>query len=104
MVGRRTWLAVAVTAALAIAAAAVALADGIAGRVRPDGTFGGGRGWGTTVIPGGTSQAYNVLPVQGGRVVAGREGIPPPGDGPPARPIIRVRQLADGRPERSLCS
>jgi uncharacterized delta-60 repeat protein len=103
MVRRRTWLTVAVTAALAIAAA-VALADGIAGRVRPDGTFGGGRGWVTTVIPGGTSQAYNLVPVQGGRIVAVGQVIPPPVNGQPPSQIIVLRYLRSGRLDRSFGS
>src|SRR4051794_40208845 len=104
MVARRTWLTVAVTAALAIAAAAMALADGRAGPIRPDGTFGGGRGWVTTVIPGGTSQAYDVLPVQGGRIVAVGQVIPPPVNGQPPSQIIVLRYLPSGRLDRSFGS
>jgi uncharacterized delta-60 repeat protein len=104
MVARRTWLTVAVTAAVTITAAAVALADGIAGRVRPDGTFGGGRGWVTTAIRGGTAQAYNVVPVEGGRIVTVGQVIPPPVNGIPPSQIVVVRYLRSGRLDRSFGS
>ena len=97
-------MTVAVTAALAIAAAAVARADGRSGAIRPDGTFGAGRGWVTTLIPGGSAQAYNVTLVQGGRIVAVGQAIAPPVNGQPRAQIVVARYLPSGRLDRSFGS
>jgi hypothetical protein len=104
MVARRICLTAAVTTAATIAATAMAIADGHSGAVRPDGTFGGGRGWVTTRIPGGLAQAYNVTLVKAGRIVAVGQAFAPPVNGQPRAQILVARYLPSGRLDRSFAS
>ena len=52
-----------------------------AGRAGPDPTFGGGRGWVTTRIPGASSVAYGVAMIQAGKIVIVGQASTPAGDG-----------------------
>jgi uncharacterized delta-60 repeat protein len=104
MVARRIGLTVAVTAALAIVAVTVAIADGRSGAVRPDGTFGGGRGWVTTRFRANSGQGYDVTLVEGGRIVVVGQAIGPPVNGQPHAQIVVLRYLQSGRLDRSFGS
>jgi hypothetical protein len=80
--------------------AAPASAD--ARRARPDPTFGGGRGWVTTRIPGATSLAYGAAVIRGGRIVIAGQASTSGGTG--NGQIVVVRYRRDGRLDRSFGS
>jgi uncharacterized delta-60 repeat protein len=105
---RRTRLAgllvVFALAALAVVAVAVAIADGTPGAVRPDRTFGGGRGWVVTRFRGNSGQAYNVTLAKGGRILVVGQSIAPPVNGQPRSQIVVLRYLPTGRLDRSFAS
>jgi uncharacterized delta-60 repeat protein len=67
---------------------------------RPDPTFGSGRGWVTTRIPGASSIAYSAAVIQGGKIVIAGQASTPAGDGQ----ILVVRYRRDGRLDRSFGS
>jgi uncharacterized delta-60 repeat protein len=84
---------------VALAAGAVpAIAD--AGRARPDPTFGSGRGWVTTGIPGTTSVAYGAAVIQGRAIMIAGQATTAAGDGQ----ILVARYLRDGRLDRGFGS
>ena len=69
-----------------------------AARARPDPTFGNGRGWVTTPIPGTTALAYGAAVVQRGRIVIAGQATTATGDGQ----IVVARYLRNGRLDRSF--
>jgi uncharacterized delta-60 repeat protein len=86
---------------LAVCLAAGAAASGSAARgAGPDPTFGQGRGWATTRIPGATATAYGAAVVGGGGIVLAGQATTPAGNGQ----ILVVRYLPDGRLDRSFGS
>jgi uncharacterized delta-60 repeat protein len=99
MLSRRLSLAVPL---VALALAAVAIADGSSGAVRPDRTFGGGRGWVTTRFPGNSGQGYNITLTKGGRILVVGQSIAPPVNGQPRSQIVVLRYLPSGRLDRSF--
>jgi uncharacterized delta-60 repeat protein len=69
-------------------------------RVRPDRTFGSGRGWVATRIPGASSVAYGVAVIRGGGIVIAGQATTADGNGQ----ILVVRYRPDGRRDRSFGS
>ena len=67
---------------------------------RLDPTFGGGRGWVTTRIPGASSIAYGAAVLPGGKVVLAGQATTPAGDGQ----ILVARYRRDGRLDRAFGS
>ncbi len=65
-----------------------------------DPTFGQGRGWATTRIPGAIAIAYGAAVVAGGRIVVAGQATTPAGNGQ----ILVVRYRPDGRLDRSFGS
>jgi uncharacterized delta-60 repeat protein len=93
-----TWLTLAGLAALILAASSPAA--GGRGRLRPDRTFGGGRGFVTTRIAGSSSVVYGAITVAGGRIVAAGQASPPSGNGQ----VVVARYLSSGRLDKSFGS
>jgi uncharacterized delta-60 repeat protein len=81
-----------------VTAAAPALSQ--ARGARPDPTFGSGRGWVTTRLPGTGSIAYGAVVTQGGKIVIAGQATTSTGDGQ----IVVVRYQRDGRLDRSFGS
>ncbi len=79
-------------AAVALAAAAVPAGASAAG-VRPDPSFGGGRGWVTTSIPGMSAVAYGAAATAGGKIVIAGQATTRAGNGQ----IVVARYLPSGR-------
>lgn len=61
--------------------------------IRRDPTFGAGRGFVITRIPGATSLAYGAIVLSGGRIVVAGQASPPSGNGQ----VIVARYLPNGR-------
>ncbi len=80
--------------------AAALPASSAAKGVRLDPTFGNGRGWVTTSLPGGSSVAYAATVIAGGKTVIVGQWIPPSGNGQ----VLVVRYLRNGRVDRSFGS
>ena len=80
--------------------AAAAPASWAAKGARPDPTFGSGRGWVTTSIPGGSSVAYGATVIAGGKIVIVGQWITNSGNGQ----VIVVRYLRNGRLDRTFGS
>lgn len=78
--------------------AAAVPASSTAKGARPDPTFGNGRGWVTTSLPGGSSLAYGATVIGGGRIVTVGQWIPPSGNGQ----VLVARYLRNGRLDRSF--
>ncbi|MBV9918113.1 MAG: hypothetical protein JO153_16545 [Solirubrobacterales bacterium] len=104
MLVRRLGLTVAATTALALVGVAVAIADGRAGAVAPDGTFGGGHGWVTTRLRGNSGLGYKVTLVKGGRIVVVGQALGPLVNGQPRNQIVVLRYLSNGRLDRRFGS
>ncbi len=73
-------------------AASAAAAVGSHG-IRPDPTFGAGRGFVTTRIAGTTSLAYGAITLSGGRILVVGQASPPNGNGQ----VVVARYLSNGR-------
>ena len=69
-----------------------------AARARPDPTFGNGRGWVTTRIPGTTALAYGAAVLQRGRIVIAGQASTAAGNSQ----IVVARYLRNGRLDRSF--
>jgi uncharacterized delta-60 repeat protein len=95
---RGVWLAIAF-AAIAIAAIA-GTAGAASSGLRPDRTFGGGRGFVTTPIARTSALAYGAIALSGGRIVIAGQASPPNGNGQ----VVVARYLASGRLDRSFAS
>ena len=80
--------------------AAAAPASWAAKGARPDPTFGSGRGWVTTSIPGGSSVAYGATVIPGGKIVIVGQWITSSGNGQ----VIVARYLRNGRLDRTFGS
>jgi uncharacterized delta-60 repeat protein len=91
---------------LALVALALGLAVGLAPAsaaaqgVRPDPTFGDGRGWVTTRIAGATSVAYGAAVVPRGKIVVAGQASTRAGNAQ----IFVARYRRDGRPDRGFGS
>lgn len=72
--------------------------DSTAARARPDPTFGGGRGWVTTRVPGATAVAYGAAVVERGAIVLAGQATRAAGDGQ----IVVARYLRNGRLDRTF--
>ena len=70
-------------------------------RVRPDPTFGGGRGWLTTRIPGSSPVAYGAAVLRDRRIVIAGQATAPDGSN---SQILVVRYRRDGRLDRTFGS
>ena len=80
--------------------AAAAPASSAAKGARPDPTFGNGRGWVTTSLPGGSANAYGAAVIGGGKIVIVGQWVPPSGNGQ----VLVARYLRNGRLDRSFGS
>ena len=96
----RTYRWLALTGLTALILAASALAVGGSGALRPDRTFGGGRGFVTTKIAGSDSLVYGAITVAGGRIVVAGQASPPSGNGQ----VVVARYLPSGRLDKSFGS
>jgi uncharacterized delta-60 repeat protein len=88
---------------VAVAAAGLAVAVGAAtadARARLDPTFGAGRGYVTTAVPGGTSLVYGVAAVPGGGIVTAGQVSGRNGNGQ----IVVARYRSNGSLDRSFAS
>jgi uncharacterized delta-60 repeat protein len=68
--------------------------------IRPDPTFGRGRGFVTTLIAGTSSVAYGSIVTRGGEIVIAGQASPPSGNGQ----VLVVRYLPNGRLDNRFAS
>ncbi len=88
--------AVGLVVALAAASAAAKAGD----RTHPDRSFGGGRGWVTTLLPGRVSLGFAVAVVAGGKIVVAGQAVAPKANGQ----VLVVRYQRGGRLDRGFGS
>jgi uncharacterized delta-60 repeat protein len=99
LVRRRAWLALLALLAVGVAPAAAGERSATHGP-RLDRTFGQGRGFVTTPIPGSFALAYAAVVLGDGDILVAGQASPPSGDGQ----VVVVRYLPDGQLDPSFAS